>query len=414
MGLADGADRLVRTYSGGMIRRLEIAQSMLHRPQVLFLDEPTGGLDPRGQAGGLGSHCAIARRAPHDDLLHHAHDGRGRSVVQPPGHHEPRQGGSPRDRRPNSRPRCRSLTQPWTTFSFIMRAMPWNRKVVIVRQQEADVMPGDSVDAAVPPLVGWTVVSLRFVAKTIAIVEMEMWKLRHDPTELLTRAVQPALWLLVFGQIFTPRAGDSDGRDPLPGLHGPRHPGAERAVHRHLLRDCDYLGARSGHHPQVSGEPDAPRGIGAGKGPLGRDPRPFPGRDHLPALAAARRGHRLASARPAGRGSRRGLGGGVFLDPLADHRLPGQDPRAVHGHGPANDDAAVLRQQCDLSGFVDAALAAGGCAGEPSDLRSGRAAGSDVAQGSSTYGLSQDFGILLGATALLVALGSWLYPRVVA
>ena len=46
MELTDAADRLVREYSGGMIRRLEIAQSMLHRPPVLFLDEPTVGLDP--------------------------------------------------------------------------------------------------------------------------------------------------------------------------------------------------------------------------------------------------------------------------------------------------------------------------------------------------------------------------------
>ena len=46
MGLSDSADKLVRSYSGGMIRRLEIAQSTLHRPQVLFLDEPTIGLDP--------------------------------------------------------------------------------------------------------------------------------------------------------------------------------------------------------------------------------------------------------------------------------------------------------------------------------------------------------------------------------
>ncbi|HVN16347.1 MAG TPA: ATP-binding cassette domain-containing protein [Anaerolineales bacterium] len=44
--LGNAAGKLVNTYSGGMIRRLEIAQSMLHRPAVLFLDEPTVGLDP--------------------------------------------------------------------------------------------------------------------------------------------------------------------------------------------------------------------------------------------------------------------------------------------------------------------------------------------------------------------------------
>lgn len=49
MGLQDVRDRIVQTYSGGMIRRLEIAQSTLHRPRVIFMDEPTVGLDPSGR-----------------------------------------------------------------------------------------------------------------------------------------------------------------------------------------------------------------------------------------------------------------------------------------------------------------------------------------------------------------------------
>jgi len=46
MGLTESGQRVVKTYSGGMIRRLELAQAMLHRPTVMFLDEPTIGLDP--------------------------------------------------------------------------------------------------------------------------------------------------------------------------------------------------------------------------------------------------------------------------------------------------------------------------------------------------------------------------------
>jgi len=62
------------------------------------------------------------------------------------------------------------------------------------------------LDATLPGLVnpptnlGWPV---RWLGQCLTLAEMELRKLRHDPTELLTRAIQPALWLLVFGEVFT-------------------------------------------------------------------------------------------------------------------------------------------------------------------------------------------------------------------
>ena len=60
-GLADAANRRVKTYSGGMQRRLDVAMGLVHRPQVLFLDEPTTGLDPEARAAMWDEIARLAR-----------------------------------------------------------------------------------------------------------------------------------------------------------------------------------------------------------------------------------------------------------------------------------------------------------------------------------------------------------------
>ena len=69
--------------------------------------------------------------------------------------------------------------------------------------REQDVLPADLDSEISIPRVSAISWIGNFVNKTLVIAELEVRKLRHDPTELLTRAAQPALWMLVFGEVFS-------------------------------------------------------------------------------------------------------------------------------------------------------------------------------------------------------------------
>lgn len=71
-----------------------------------------------------------------------------------------------------------------------------------MRSQERGVPRGDLASSPLSEVANPLAAVFQFVDKTLVIAELEIRKLRHDPTELATRAVQPMLWLLVFGQVF--------------------------------------------------------------------------------------------------------------------------------------------------------------------------------------------------------------------
>lgn len=73
MNLTDVKDKLVNSYSGGMIRRLEISQALTHRPVVLFLDEPTVGLDPAARKA-LWKHIQALNKQMSMTILMTTHD----------------------------------------------------------------------------------------------------------------------------------------------------------------------------------------------------------------------------------------------------------------------------------------------------------------------------------------------------
>lgn len=73
--------------------------------------------------------------------------------------------------------------------------------------QQGARLPDGWVESAPAPSASPWQPFVRFLYKTLVIAELELRKLRHDPTELFTRAIQPAIWLLLFGQVFAQARG---------------------------------------------------------------------------------------------------------------------------------------------------------------------------------------------------------------
>ncbi len=93
--LQEAAGREVRGYSGGMVRRLELAMAMLHRPRLLFLDEPTVGLGPGGAAGGVAAGAAAGAGIRHDHFPDHPFHGGGGHICAGGWRSEPGPDGGP-------------------------------------------------------------------------------------------------------------------------------------------------------------------------------------------------------------------------------------------------------------------------------------------------------------------------------
>jgi ABC-2 type transport system permease protein len=195
--LKEAANREVRGYSGGMVRRLELGMALLHRPQMLFLDEPTVGLDPVArQAVWQQIHLLTKQYRMTVLITTHFMDEADALCdrVAIMNHGRIAAIGSPAELKKSIGREGATLDEVFTHYS--------GSALAIEPEGSKPVIPENLTAAKADPQTDQCR-AMCWVGQCLALAEMELRKLRHDPTELLTRAIQPALWLLVFGEVFT-------------------------------------------------------------------------------------------------------------------------------------------------------------------------------------------------------------------
>ena len=205
---------------------------------------------------------------------------------------------------------------------------------------------------------------IQFIDKTLVIAELEARKLRHDPTEIIMRAIQPALWLLVFGEVFSRMHAVPTGGLPYLDFMAPGIL-AQSVLFIAIFYGIAVIWERDlGIVHRLLTSPTPCTALVLGKA-LSASLR---GLSQIFPRVAARRGAELESAGACRRALRRYLGRSAVFHPVTHHCFGGQDARTLHGNRPGVDDAALLRQQRDLSGRNHAPLAASRCPCEPVDL----------------------------------------------
>lgn len=144
------------------------------------------------------------------------------------------------------------------------------------------VVPATPLRALADARPAWWARGTAFGRHAMAIASADLVKLRRDPTEMFTRAVQPLLWLLVFGQVFAKTRAIPTGPLTYVEFMAARGAGPERAFRRDLLWHRRDLGARSRHRPQAGRCARVARITRRREGDRRRRPRLGPGRDRLP------------------------------------------------------------------------------------------------------------------------------------
>ena len=282
--LSEKADALVRTYSGGQKRRLDVAMGLIHRPRVLFLDEPTTGLDPEARAAMWDELSRLASAESLTILLttHYLeeadrlaervaivsqgkvvvdgtpealkHDLRGDAVAvelderrrRPGPDARPRVARRPRSGRRRS-PRTRTCRARCPCRARDARR-PRRRRC---RRQVRDGLAAVT-RRRLPPLhrtrlpLGRPGRNMSAVSQTLFLFFRLMRNLLRQPIWIAMMLIQPMFWLLLYSQLFRritdlPGFGTTSYVDYLT----PGHRDHDRFLLRHLGRDGDDRGPRS-------------------------------------------------------------------------------------------------------------------------------------------------------------------------